>query len=139
MTLLVHCLNMFAITLQNSQVLGLCVSQSKDMPPQWSNGKVMTNPEYSVVKKWVLKQRTRRHPTWGANVPVRRELFLTKRKTVATLRSAHGRGGRGGHGRGAEGITIHPTIATLWREGITIQSFWTEEITSASSSKLVKA
>ena len=50
-----------------------------------------------------------------------RFVSYTKAKTIATLRGARGRGG--GHGRGAEGITINPTVATLWGEGATIQSF----------------
>ena len=46
--------------------------QSKAMLPTWSNGQVMTTTEYSVVKTWILKQRGRRYPTLGANVPLRR-------------------------------------------------------------------
>ena len=52
--------------------------ESKAMPPQWSNSHVMTPAEYSVVKQWLLKQRARRHPTWGRDVPVRRCDFLTE-------------------------------------------------------------
>ena len=59
-------------------IVFIALLQSKAMPPQWSNGQVMTPAEYSVVKQWVLKQRARRHPTWGRDVPVRRCDFLTQ-------------------------------------------------------------
>ena len=63
-------------------IVFIALLQSKAMPPavpsQWSNGQVMTPAAYSVVETWVLKQRARRHPTWGRNVPVRREFFLTQ-------------------------------------------------------------
>ena len=62
-----------------SSVRIVCIAllRSKAVPPTWSNGQVMTKTECSVVKTWILKQRGRRYPTWGANVPLRRELFLT--------------------------------------------------------------
>ena len=45
----------------------------------------MTNTEYTMVKQWILEQRGRRYSTWGANVPLRRELFLTQGRNKLPL------------------------------------------------------
>ena len=55
------------------------------MPPAWSNGQVMTNTECSIDKQGILTQPGRRYPTWGANVPLRRSLFLSHGRQTMPL------------------------------------------------------
>ena len=62
---------------------GSCIT----MPPTWSNGQVMTNTECSNVKQLILKQRGRRYPTWGRDVPLPRYLVFTQgRKRLPLFR-----------------------------------------------------